>query len=37
MKSKGPKIDHWELHVLLFPILRKVSVMSLFQFLFSVR
>jgi hypothetical protein len=29
-KNKGPKIDLEELHVLLFPILRKISVMILF-------
>jgi hypothetical protein len=35
MKSKGPKIDPWELHVLLFPILRESSQM-IFSFLFSI-
>jgi hypothetical protein len=37
MKSKDPKIDPGELHVLLFPILRNISQMILFQFfLFSI-
>jgi hypothetical protein len=36
MKSKGPQIDFWELHVSLFPILRKISQIILFQFFFSI-
>jgi hypothetical protein len=32
MKSKVPKIDSWGTPSLLFPILKKISVMILFQF-----
>jgi hypothetical protein len=35
-KSKGYEIDPGELHVLLFPILRKISQMILFQFFVSI-
>jgi hypothetical protein len=34
MKSKGPKIDPWGIHLLLFLILRKISVTILLHFFF---